>query len=120
MDQGRRSIPEGDRVTVGGDLHGHEGISSEANVRSYHDDWAVGETNEYGESVTDVAMACDLSIVNTMVERTNHLVTDKSGGSESQIDFLICGRQQLKEIKNCNVINGESVAAQHSVLVLNW
>ena len=61
-------------------------------------------------------MAFDLSIVNVIVERTNHLVTDKSGGSESQIDFLICGRQQLKEIKNCNVINGEKCcgAAQHA------
>ena len=29
-------------------------------------------------------------------------------------------RQQLDEGKNCNVINGESVAAQHRVLVLDW
>ena len=36
---------------------------------------------ERGESVTDFAMAFDLSIVNTFFEkRPNHLVTYKSGG----------------------------------------
>ena len=32
----------------------------------------------------------------------------------------MCRRQQLNEVKNCNVINVESVAAQHRVLVLDW
>ena len=32
----------------------------------------------------------------------------------------MCRRQQLNEVKNCNVINGESVATQHRVLVLGW
>ena len=48
------------------------------------------------------------------------LVTYKIGGRESQIDFLMCRRQQLKEVKNCKVFNGKSVAAQHRVLVLDW
>ena len=66
-------------------------------------------------------MAFDLSIGNTFFEkRPNHLVTYKSGGRQSQIDFLMCRRQQLNEVKNCKVINGESVAAQHRVLVLDW
>ena len=78
-----------------------------------HGGWGVGEKNEEGESVTDFAMAFDLSIVNTFFEkRPNHLVTYKSGGRQSQIDFLMCRRQQLNEVKNCKVINGESVAAQ--------
>ena len=47
-------------------------------------------------------------------------MTYKSGGRESQIDFLMCRRQQLYEVKNCKVINGESVAAQHRELVLDW
>ena len=64
--------------------------------------------------VTDSAMAFDLLIVSTFFEkRPNHLVTYKSGGRESQIDFLMCRRQQLNEVNNCKVINGKSVAAQH-------
>ena len=86
-----------------------------------HGGWGVGEKNEEGERVTDFAMAFDLSIVNTFFEkRPTHLVTYKSGGRQSQIDVLMCRRQQLNEVKNCKVINGESVAAQHRVLVLDW
>ena len=81
----------------------------------------MGEKNEEGERVTDFAMAFDLSIVNTFFEKiTNHLVTYKSGGRESQIYLLMCRRQQLNEVENCKVINCESVAAQHRVLVLDW
>ena len=80
----------------------------------------MGEKNEEGERVTYFAMAFDLSIVNSFFEkRPNHRVTYKCGGRESQIDFLMCRRQQLNEVKNCEVINGESVAAQHRVLVLD-
>ena len=32
----------------------------------------------------------------------------------------MCRRQQLQEVKNCKVINGESVAAQHRVLLMDW
>ena len=66
-------------------------------------------------------MAFDLSIVNSFFEkRPNHLVTYKGGGRESRTDFLMCRRQQLNEVKNCKVINGESEAAQHRCLVLDW
>ena len=120
MDQDLRAIPEGETVIVGGDLNGHVGISREA-IERIHDGWGVGEKNEEGDSVTDFAMAFYLSIVNTFFEkRPNHLVTYKSGGRESQIDFLMCRRQQINEVKNCKVINGESVAAQLRVLVLDW
>ena len=120
MDQELRAIQEGQMVIVGGDLNGHVGISREA-IERIHGGWGVGEKNLGGERVTDFAMAFDLSIVNTFFEkRPNHLATYKSGGRESQIDFLMCRRQQLNEVKNCKVINGERVAAQHRVLVLDW
>ena len=32
----------------------------------------------------------------------------------------MCRRQPLSEVTNCKVINGESVAPQHIVLVLDW
>ena len=107
-------------MIVVGYLNGHVGISREA-IERIHGGWGVGEKNEEGEMVTVVAMAFDLSIVNTFFEKiSNHLVAYKSGGRESQIDFFMCRRQQLNEVKNCKVINGESVAAQHGVLVLDW
>ena len=60
-------------------------------------------------------MAFDLSLVNTFFEkRPNHIVTYKSGGRQSQIDFLMCRRRQLHGVEKCKVINGESMAEQHS------
>ena len=77
MDQELRAIPEGERVIVGGYLDGHKGISREA-IERIHGGWGVGEKNEKGEMVTDVAKIFDLSIVNTFLEkRPNHLVTYK-------------------------------------------
>ena len=84
------------------------GINREA-IKRMHGGWGVGEKNEEGERVTDFAMAFDFSI--HIEKRPNHLVTYKSGGRESQIELLMCRRQQLNEVKNGKVINGESVAA---------
>ena len=50
-------------MIVGGDLNGHVAISRKA-IERIHGGWGVGEKNEEGESVTDFAMAFDLSIVN--------------------------------------------------------
>ena len=70
------------------------GISREA-IEKIHGGWGggggAGDHNEEGERVTDFAMAFDLPIVNTFFEkRPNHVVTYKSEGRQSQIDFLMC------------------------------
>ena len=79
------------------------------------------DKNDDGGNIVDTAMAFDLAIVNTFFEKNvNQFVTYNSGGSESQIDFLMCRRCHLKEVINCKVINGEAVAGQHNVLVMDW
>ena len=45
----------------------------------------MGEKSDEGERVTDLAIAFDLSIVNTFFEKSKHLVT-LSGGRQNQID----------------------------------
>ena len=76
--------------------------------RSSGDQWGcywLGSGREEGGRVNKFAMAFDLSIVNTFFEkRPHHLVTYKSGGRKSQIDFLMCKRQQLNEVQKCMVI----------------
>ena len=53
------------------------------------------------------------------VGRTNHLVTYTSAGRESQIDFLMCRRQQLNEVKNGKGYKRGSVAARCKVVVFD-
>ena len=49
-------------------------------------------------------------------KRQEHLITYKSGGNESQIDYVLCKRQEELRMKNRKVIPGESCLAQHRLL----
>ncbi|XP_067144621.1 uncharacterized protein [Centruroides vittatus] len=43
-----------------------------------------------------------------------------SRGRSSQIDFFLCRRRHLSEVRNIKVLNGESVAAQHRVFLVDY
>ena len=58
-----------------------------------------------------LAQTFDLAIVNTFYsKRRAHLLTYKSGGKATVIDYIMVGREHLMELKNCKVIHGESVS----------
>ncbi|KAK3570592.1 hypothetical protein QTP86_023645, partial [Hemibagrus guttatus] len=44
-------------------------------------------------------------------------VTYKSGGRRTQVDYILCRRGNLKEISDCKVVVGESIARQHRMVV---
>ena len=120
MDQDLSATLDDERVIVGGDLNGHIGRSRDG-IERIHGGWGMRDRNDEGEKIVDTAMAFDLAIVNTFFEKkVNQFVTYNSGGREIQIDFLMCRRCHLKEVINCKVINGEAVAAQHRVVVMDW
>ncbi|KAK3547975.1 hypothetical protein QTP70_001636 [Hemibagrus guttatus] len=50
-------------------------------------------------------------------KREEHRVTYKSGGRRTQVDYILCRRGNLKEISDCKVVVGESVARQHKMVV---
>ncbi|XP_068201204.1 uncharacterized protein [Palaemon carinicauda] len=59
-------------------------------------------------------------MINTFFEKKiNRLITYSSGGRERQIDWLLCKRDHLTEVRNYKVINGESVAAQHRLVAID-
>ncbi|XP_068240052.1 uncharacterized protein [Palaemon carinicauda] len=59
-------------------------------------------------------------MISTFFEKKiNRLITYSSGGSESQIDLLLCKRDHLTEVTNCKEINGESVAGHLRLLVID-
>ncbi|KAK3525541.1 hypothetical protein QTP86_034714 [Hemibagrus guttatus] len=41
----------------------------------------------------------------------------ESGGRRTQVDYILCRRGNLKEISDCKVVVGESVARQHRMVV---
>ncbi|KAK3543039.1 hypothetical protein QTP70_008749 [Hemibagrus guttatus] len=107
------SIPTGERVVIGADFNGHvgEGNTSDEKVMGK---FGVKERNLEGQMVVDFAKRMDMAVVNTYFQkREEHRVTYKSGGRRTQVDYILCRRSNLKEISDCKVVVGESVARQH-------
>ncbi|KAK3574231.1 hypothetical protein QTP86_004305 [Hemibagrus guttatus] len=110
-------IPTGERVVIGADFNGHvgEGNTGDEEVMGK---FGVKERNLEGQMVVDFAKRMDMGVVNTYFQkREEHRVTYKSGGKSTQVDYILCRRGNLKEISDCKVVVGESVARQHRMVV---
>lgn len=62
--------------------------------------------------VVDFAKRMEMAVVNTYLR-----VTYKSGGRCSRVDYILCTKVSLKEIGDCKVAAGDSVARQHRMVV---
>ncbi|KAK3569591.1 hypothetical protein QTP86_002168 [Hemibagrus guttatus] len=117
LDEVMESIPTGERVVIGADFNGHVG---EGNIgdEEVMGKFGVKERNLEGQMVVDFAKRMDMGVVNTYFQkREEHRVTYKSGGRRTQVDYILCRRGNLKEISDCKVVVGESVARQHRMVV---
>ncbi|KAK3570693.1 hypothetical protein QTP86_025020 [Hemibagrus guttatus] len=117
LDEVMESIPTGERVVIGADFNGHvgEGNTDDEEVMGK---FGVKERNLEGQMVVDFAKRMDMGVVNTYFQkREEHRVTYKSGGRSTQVDYILCRRGNLKEISDCKVVVGESVARQHRMVV---
>ncbi|KAK3556129.1 hypothetical protein QTP70_005613 [Hemibagrus guttatus] len=117
LDEVMESIPTGERVVIGADFNGHvgEGNTGDEEVMGK---FGVKERNLEGQMVVDFAKRMDMAVVNTYFQkREEHRVTYKSGGRRTQVDYILCRRGNLKEISDCKVVMGESVARQHRMVV---
>ncbi|KAK3572153.1 hypothetical protein QTP86_022231, partial [Hemibagrus guttatus] len=117
LDEVMESIPMGERVVIGADFNGHvgEGNTGDEEVMGK---FGVKQRNLEGQMVVDFAKRMDMGVVNTFFQkREEHRVTYKSGGRRTQVDYILCRRGNLKEISDCKVVVGESVARQHRMVV---
>ena len=100
-----------------GDLNGHVGEKSCGFVGA-HGGNGYGVRNADGTRILDFCTAANLSLANTyFVKEENRLSTYRSGQNQSQIDFIIVRRSQLKHVQDTKVINGEECSPQHKLLV---
>ncbi|KAK3526332.1 hypothetical protein QTP70_024279 [Hemibagrus guttatus] len=117
LDEVMERIPTGERVVIGADFNGHvgEGNTGDEEVMGK---FGVKERNLEGQMVVDFAKRMDMAVVNTYFQkREEHRVTYKSGGRSTQVHYILCRRGNLKEISDCKVVVGESVARQHRMVV---
>ncbi|MCJ8736391.1 hypothetical protein PDJAM_G00257960 [Pangasius djambal] len=103
-------------MVIGADFNGHVGEGNTGD--EVMGKFGVKERNLEGQMVVDFAKRMDMAVVNTYFQmREEHRVTYKSGGRSTQVDYILCRRGSLKEISDCNVVVGESVARQHRMVV---
>ncbi|KAK3569029.1 hypothetical protein QTP86_021562 [Hemibagrus guttatus] len=117
LDEVMESIPTGERVVIGADFNGHVGEGNRGD-EEVMGKFGVKDRNLEGQMVVDFAKRMDMGVVNTYFQkREEHRVTYKSGGRRTQVDYILCRRGNLKEISDCKVVVGESVARQHRMMV---
>ncbi|KAK3518743.1 hypothetical protein QTP70_010884 [Hemibagrus guttatus] len=115
LDEVMVSIPTGERVVIGADFNVGEGNKGDEEVMGK---FGVKERNLEGQMVVDFTKRMDMAVVNTYFQkREEHRVTYKSGGRRTQVDYILCRRSTLKEISDCKVVVGESVARQQGMVV---
>ncbi|KAI5624691.1 hypothetical protein C0J50_15497 [Silurus asotus] len=110
-------VPRKERLVIGADFNGHVGEGNRG------DEEVIGrygfkERNVEGQMVVDFAKRMEMAVVNTYYKKKDgHKVTYKSGGRCKQVDYVLCSRCNLKEIGDCKVLAGDSVARQHRMVV---
>ncbi|XP_041986269.1 uncharacterized protein LOC121738350 [Aricia agestis] len=92
-----------------GDLNGHVGKSSKAYNR-IHGGHGYGDENKEGKYILEFCSRHNLNLINTYFQKkSEHLITYKSGGKSSQIDFIVADDNLRSRFKDCKVIPGESL-----------
>ena len=109
-------VPRTEKIVVGADINGHVGKNPGVFQR-VHGVNGYGQRNREGEKILQSMESLGLALVNTFFNKNEeHLITYKSGGNSSQIDFIMTGRADLKEMRECKVIPREEVVSQNRLL----
>jgi len=117
MDNAIVSVSTEERVVIGADLNGHvgEGNAGCEDVMGKH---GFGTRNAGGQRIVEFASRTNMSVLNTyFTKKDEHKITYKSGGRRTQIDYMLCRRNTLKEVVDCKTLVGEHVTTQHRIVV---
>jgi len=114
-----RNISAAEHLVMGADMNGHVGTDING-YEGVHGGHGYGMRNEEGERFLEMAQGLDLTIMNTYFKKPEEQkITYRSGTRSSQIDFLLVRNEDRKQIRDCKVIPGEAVVAQHRILVMD-
>ena len=120
MESPLRQIPGQEDMWIGADLNGHvEGARTGFEREHGGNSW--GDINAEGEEILQFAQAYDLGVVNTFFQKKmEHLITCKSGGRRSVIDYILIRRSNISKVNHCKLIPGESIATQHRIITMDY
>ena len=110
-------IPPEESVIIGGDLNAHLG-RTEPEYAGVHGQGGYGETDKEGERLLETMQAYDLYAMNTKFKkREEQLITYRSGGNATQIDYIQIRGQEGKKLKDVKVLPYEAATKQHRHVV---
>ena len=117
LDEVVDGVPREERIMIGADLNGHGGENDNVD-ETVTGKYGIKDRNTEGQLVVDFAKRMEMALVNTYFKKKmEHRITYKSGERSTQVDYILCSRGNLKEIHDCKVAAGESIAKQHWVVV---
>ncbi|XP_060200282.1 uncharacterized protein LOC132628518 [Lycium barbarum] len=119
LDKVVRSIPQTEKLVIGGYFNGHIGSTS-GGYGDVHGGFSFGDRNEGGVSLLDFANAFELVIANSSFrKREGHLVTHRSAVAKTQIDYLLLRKGDKGVCKDCKVILSQNLTSQHKLVVMD-
>ena len=88
LDVVMQGIPAEEKILIGGDFNGHVG-NSRSGFENVYGGYGFGVRNDARNSILDFAVSYDMILANTWFRKLDsHLITYRSGGNASQIDFF--------------------------------
>jgi hypothetical protein len=116
LDDEAAAVAASEVLLVAGDLNGHIGDDCEG-FEEIMGIYGFGERNRDGERILEFCQGRELMVLNTMFKKDREKkITYKSGGAETQIDFLLMRKERRITFKDCKVIPGEACLTQHRLL----
>ena len=99
-----------------GDFNSHVGKCAEG-FEGIHGGYEIGKRNVEGRMLLDFCVQKELCVANTWYKkRDERKVTYSSGGNDTEIDFVLVGKEKRKYLRDVKVIPGE---LQHRLVVVD-
>jgi hypothetical protein len=76
-----------------------------------------GKTNAEGEQFLETLQALKLYTSTSFKKNTEQLITYRSGGHDSQVDYILMRKVNKFRVKDTKVLYYEAVTKQHRLLV---
>ena len=101
------SMANANEMVLGlGDFNGHVGKCSEG-FEGIHGGYGIGKRNVEGRMLLDFCVQKELCVANTWYKkRDERKVTYSSGGNDTEIDFVLVGKEKRKYLRDVKVIPG--------------
>ena len=111
------SMANANEMVLGlGNFNGPVGKCAEG-FEGIHGGYGIGKRNVEGRMLLDFCVQKELCVANTWYKkRDERKVTYSSGGNDTEIDFVLVGKEKRKYLQDVKVIPGE---LQHRLVVVD-